>query len=114
MTAAFIAEAIWPDGLGTTVIRLSAAASSRAMASVRSLDGPDGEDQLEPARVILAEDGGDRLGQVLLLVEHRHDDGDGGKRRLAPQASNGPPGESADPFWMTVLILCMTPVTDAV
>ena len=40
LTAAFIAEAIWPDGLGTTVIRLSAAASSRAMASVRSLEGP--------------------------------------------------------------------------
>ena len=43
-----MAEAIWPDGLGTTVIRLSAAASSRAIASVRSLDGPTASTSSNP------------------------------------------------------------------
>ena len=48
LTAAFMAEAIWPDGLGTTVIRLSAAASSRAIASVRSLEGPTASTSSNP------------------------------------------------------------------
>ena len=37
---------------------------------------PDGEDDLERAVVFLREDGAHRLGEVLLLVEDRHEDGD--------------------------------------
>ena len=38
--------------------------------------GAQREHHLEGAGVVLAEHGGDRVAQVLLLVEHRHHDGD--------------------------------------
>ena len=48
LIAAFIADDIFPDGLGTTVTRSSAAASSWAICSVRSREGPTASTSSNP------------------------------------------------------------------
>ncbi len=85
LMAALLPAGIRPFGLSTTVIRGSAAARSRAIRAVLSLDGPTASTTSMPRRVVLGEHMPDRLCQVALLVAHRHDHRDrcgGGKGDL--------------------------------
>ena len=79
--AALSALGVRPVGLGTMRTRGSAAAQPVGDLLGAVLGGPEREDDLERARVVLGEDLADGLAQVPLLVEDRHDDADGRQPR---------------------------------
>ena len=78
--AAFRAAGVRPVGLGTVWTLGSSATSSAAISSVRSVDGPSAITTSISPGVLLLQDVPDGVAQMALLVEHRHDHGDGGLR----------------------------------